>query len=85
MANTFILVTVPDATVPKDILELVKNTPGSQTIEFYTMNMDLLATIAKYRILPRTTLLAMNNTKVVGRFVGTMPKAKAVKQFLERV
>jgi hypothetical protein len=84
MAHTFILVTVPDATVPKDILDLVKNTPGSQTIDFYTMNMDLLSIIAKNRILPRTTLLVMNNTKVVGRFVDTMPKAKAVRQFLEK-
>lgn len=80
---TYILITVPEYPTPKDVWDLVSNTPNSKVINFYTMDMEDLSIVAKYRILPRPTLLAMNNTKVVGRFVGPkMPKASAISKFL---
>lgn len=79
----YILVVVPGYQTPKDVLDLIQRTPNSKVIDFYTMDMEDLSIIAKHRILPRPTLLAMNNTKVVGRFVGLkMPKASAISKVL---
>jgi hypothetical protein len=49
------------------------------TLDFYTMNIEQLSFIAKYRILPVPTILVMSNTKVLGRVVHLPPKDKLAK------
>jgi hypothetical protein len=43
---------------------------GFTTIEFYSMELPVLETIAKYRLLPVPTLLVLHKSKVVARIVG---------------
>lgn len=58
-------------------------------LEFYTMDMEELSFIAKYRILPKPTILIFNKTKPVVRIVGdsmlTLAKFERLLEILGRI
>lgn len=57
---------------------------NASIIDFTTSNMENLTFIAKHRLLPSPTLLILDRTKVVGRFVGEdIPDVEAVKAMSE--
>lgn len=77
-------VVVPDLPGNKTI-EVLCDEYNGQVIDFYTMNMEDLATIAKYRVLPVPTLLLVTATKTVARFVKDIPSATKIKQILNKL
>ncbi len=66
-----IFVTTDDYPRNDEVIKLLSNIPPieCQVLNFYTMDLDILSIIAKYRVLPVPTILILNNTKVIGRIV----------------
>lgn len=88
MANSFytlLIVTTPEFTKIKDLEAVMLDYPGSQMFDFYTMDMEELSLIAKHRILPATTILVFDRTKVVARIVQEVPSKSELKKLLKSI
>ena len=57
----------------EEFKQLLSSIPDSKMIDFYTMDIEDLSLIAKYRVLPVPTIIVTLNTKVIGRFVNPPP------------
>jgi thiol-disulfide isomerase/thioredoxin len=67
-------------------IEKLANALGVQPIDFYTMDLEKLEEVAKYRILPEPTLLILHKNKVVGRFVGDdLPTVQQLNNIIELI
>ncbi len=68
---------------------IIRARPDAEVVDFYTNDMDKLLFIAKHRLLPEETILLLDRTKVVGRFVGakvpTPERLESVLSTLELV
>jgi hypothetical protein len=78
-------VTVPGFPGNESIKQVCKLYNNSQIIDFYTMDMEELSVIAKYRILPVPTLLILSNGKVLGRIVKDIPNVNKLQQLIARL
>lgn len=78
-----VFITDPDFPKNKELMDLMTVTPDATVINFYTMDIDELSFIAKYRILPAYTILIMRGQKVIGRLVNKFPKKSTFKQMLK--
>jgi len=67
-------------------IEKLAKALGVEPIDFYTMDLEKLGEVAKYRILPEPTLLILSKNKVVGRFVGDdLPTVQQLNNIIELV
>lgn len=75
-------VTVPNFPGTNQVREICTTFNG-RLIDFYTMDMEQLTVIAKYRILPVPTLLLLTGHKTVLRIVKEIPNIIQFQQFIE--
>lgn len=78
----FIIVSPNPKSLPPHLWELAADSEDNKIINFYTTNMDELAIIAKYRIMPMDTLITIQGGKVVHRVVGTMPTVEGLSNLI---
>lgn len=64
-----ICITSKDCPRNAEFEELLGLVPNGRMIDFYTQDMEDLAIVAKYRVLPVPTFIIVNNGRVVGRIV----------------
>lgn len=84
MSINLIGITIPDSLESRKIEDICKKL-GGEVINFYTMDMEEISMIAKYRILPVPTLLIFSGMKVIGRLVKEIPSLKEMEEILEKI
>jgi hypothetical protein len=80
-----IFVTDPDFHKNKEFLGLVDLVPDALLIDFYTMDMEELSFIAKFRVLPAYTILVIQNGRTVMRLVNKIPKKAQFRKMLKDI
>lgn len=79
-----ICITDKDCARYGEFTALMAATPGGRLIDFYTMDLEELAIIAKHRIMPVPTIIVLttSNNKVAMRMVNP-PKAEALADIIQ--
>lgn len=79
-----ICVTDKDCARNEEFKALMASVPNGQMLNFYTNDLEELAVIAKYRILPVPTILVLSNNKVVARIVNP-PRAELISELIQNI
>jgi hypothetical protein len=74
----------PDLPMAKEMGRLVKSGLG-KVINWYTMDLEELSFIAKYRILPAQTIIIISGNKVVCRLVNVVPTVAKLNKLIKRI
>lgn len=76
--------TVPEFPMNSNVIDIVNKYKG-KLVDFYSMNMDDLQIIAKYRLLPVPSVLVIESNQVIGRICKDIPNVDEFTKLLDNL